>query len=640
MNMIKRRSEKRFIRKEVAIAVAMVFASFGTTVGANADFEVVADTVPDAPQPLPTLKDPAGIIDPELLATLNGLSDTTDEEYLEFEEEVIEQALGSDSADEPEFAAAVLTEEPLLTGGNAEDAGASTSGFQPTADDPGLTAGNVSSDDMISDASIESSVDSSVDSSVESSVESLQSSLEASDETGPMDSEIAEKLIESDSTTITGASIDPHLPPPELPEIVLEDERPQNLKFSDMLALALIDNPGIVMAAERVKQAVEQSNQIGAYRYPTVELISTVGPERNDQEAGRSDTIGKNVKLTITQQLYDGGTAKSSLERSDKLLSAAEAESQIELETLLLEIVINYIDYWRYQTDLIEAENFVTVMTDLVDKLDSMFKAGATSKLEVDFAKARVASARGARSEASASMNNAFSELEYLVPGLSRFTANSPEEFSDFILLSLEEYLEKGAASNSAFVTNQMNIEATELKIRGAKSLRKPVLNFEVSGSYIDDEGQKSEPRKKAAAKLLLNYTLYNGGLRRAGIRRAQSELRELQAERTLLERNVFREIDQSFNNITSSRLAYDAVNDEILAHEELQRLNRQNLALGTVNIMELIDVEERLFNARIRKSEVLASMYQEYFTLLVSAGFTEEILAKYELELATSQGG
>jgi hypothetical protein len=82
-----------------------------------------------------------------------------------------------------------------------------------------------------------------------------------------------------------------------------------------------------------------------------------------------------------------------------------------------------------------------------------------------------------------------------------------------------------------------------------------------------------------------------------------------------------------------------DAVNDEIIAHEELQRLNRQNLALGTVNIMELIDVEERLFNAHSRKYEVLATMYQEYFTLLVSAGFTKELLDKYELELATNQG-
>jgi adhesin transport system outer membrane protein len=278
-------------------------------------------------------------------------------------------------------------------------------------------------------------------------------------------------------------------------------------------------------------------------------------------------------------------------------------------------------------------------MNDLVDNLNSMFMAGATSKLEVDFARARVASARGAKSEATAAKNNAFSELEFLVPGLARFTANSPEKFSDFILLSLEDYMEKGAASNSGFITNQMNIEATKMKVRASKGLFKPTVNVELTGSYIDDEGQPSEPRMKAAAKFLLNYTFYSGGERRGGLRRAQSQLRELESERALLERDVFREIDQSFNNITASRLALDAVNDEINAHQELQRLNRQNLALGTVNILELIDVEERLFNASSRKYEVLATMYQEYFTLLVSAGFTAEILAKYELELATNKG-
>ena len=183
-----------------------------------------------------------------------------------------------------------------------------------------------------------------------------------------------------------------------------------------------------------------------------------------------------------------------------------------------------------------------------------------------------------------------------------------------------------------------MNIEATKLKVRASKGLFKPTVNVEVSGSYIEDEGQPSPYRTKAAAKLLLNYTLYSGGERRAAVRRAEAQLREFQSERVLMERNVFRDIDQSFNNITTSRLALDAVIDEIIAHEELQRMNRQNLALGTVNIMELIDVEERLFNASSRKNEVLATMYQEYFTLLISSGFTEEILAKYDVEMDSEQ--
>jgi len=437
---------------------------------------------------------------------------------------------------------------------------------------------------------------------------------------------------------LSAQSIDPELPKPLVPKIVLAEQPLESIPFEELLRKAFGDNPGIVMAEERIEQAVQQSNQIGAYRFPTIALTSSLGPEYNEDKGNDDPGInspGKNVRVSLTQMLFDGGTSKSSFRRSNSLIDAAEADSQITVEELFIELAVHYVDYWRYQVELGQAGDFVATMEELVDDLDSMFQAGATSKLEVDFARARVASARGAESEATASLNNSFSELEYLVPGLAKFIANSPEEFSHFNLLDIEEYLENGAAFNSGFVTNQKNVDATRLKVRSAKGQYMPTVNVELSGSYIEDEGEPSDARLKAAAKLLVNYTFYNGGERRGGVRRAEAQLRELEAERVQLERDVFRQIDQSFNSITSSKIALEAVNDEITAHEELQRLNRQNLALGTVNIMELIDVEERLFNANSRRNEIIATMHQEYFTLLIASGYTEDVLENYKMALA-----
>ena len=613
--MINTRPDTLFLRKELAVTIALVLSSFGGT-GIT-----VADTT-DV-NPLPTLVDPAGILDPELLSTLNDLFNTSDDtsksagavktdtlSARRIQSNTEQAQVSAVDVNEPKMAAALSTQSES----NLDDVPTDS---LPSLIDPSSV---LKESGFLLESEVKESVGDNADSA--NSIASLK-------KVGSKTLRENESLIEPESHASSVSEAEP------------TNEQLLTLRFTDMLALALVDNPNIVMAAERINQAIEQSNQIGAYRYPEIALTSTLGPEYNDpvpsEESGVATTIGKNVKLTLTHQLYDGGSARSNFNRSQRLVGAAEAESQIELESLLLDIVVNYVDYWRYQVELVQAEGFVSVMNDLVGDLDSMYNAGAISKLEVDFARARVASARGAETEAAASMNNAFSELEYLVPGLAKFSANSPEEFTDFSLLSLQEYLDNGASANSGFLTNKMNTEATELKVLSAKGLSKPTVNVELSGSYIDDEGQPSDRRLKAAAKFLLNYTFYNGGERRATVRRAESQLREFQAERVLLEREVFREIDQSFNNITASRLALDAVVDEIIAHEELQRLNRQNLALGTVKILELIDVEERLFNANSRKNEVMATMYQEYFTLLISAGFTEEILAKYELELASN---
>lgn len=406
------------------------------------------------------------------------------------------------------------------------------------------------------------------------------------------------------------------------------------LAFRKVLQRAMRDNPGVSMADARIEQASERARQSGSFRYPKIEVSATAGPEHNDPsptaEAGHDMTYGRNMKLTVSRTLFDGGTLRSEFERSQRLQGASRAEALIVVEELFLAVSRHYIDYWRYQHELEQANNFVEAMQSLVDKLNSMYRAGAASKLEVDFARSRLAAARGIGSAASASLNNAFSELEYLVPGLTPFKAQSPESFSRIELLPLSDYLEQGALYNSGFITNQLSQEATQLRVKAQKGRFSPTIDFEFSGSVIDDEGGPTQQRDKVAAKLVLNYTFFSGGERRGGVGRAEAQLRELQAERVQLERDVFREIDQSYNNITASRLSLAAVSDEIEANQELQRLNRENLARGTINIIELIDVEERLFNAQSRKNEVVATLFQEFLKLSIASGQKPELLLDY----------
>ena len=628
MNKITNRLDHRFVRKYVAVAVTLVLASLSATGVSAAEL-----TTDGSAEPLPKLVDPAGIIDPELLEILNAMSETSDVSFDDFSDE--ETATG-----EPALGAAMTAAEMTKDDAVAGEVltGETASIFDPVSVPKTITGAHLSSvqSDEVSAGVVEETIAdqkkklaNNKSNKANAIVEKAQSSNTEKNNSTEVVAEIEEFSEEK-------------IPMPDIPTIVLDDENLEKLAFGEVLRMTLADNPGIFMAEERVEQAVQNARQVGSYRYPIVALTSSLGPEYNDpvasEDSGVATTLGKNIKVTATKLLFDGGSAKANYVRSNRLINAAEAESQIAVEELFVEVVNHYVDYWKFQREHAQAKTFVDTMNDLVDDLNSMFEAGATSKLEVDFARARVASARGAQSEATASLNNSFSELEFLVPGLTRFLASSPSTFSEFNLLGLQEYLDNGAQANSAFLINKMNSEASRLKIDAANGLFKPTLNVELSGSFIDDEGQPSDNRYKAAAKFLVNYTFYSGGERRGGLRRAEAQLRELEAEKRQLERDVFRDIDQSYNSITASRLALDAVSDEIAAHEELQRLNKQNLALGTVNIIELIDVEERLFNANARKNEVIATMYQEYFSLLIAAGHTQEVLSRFELELVSSE--
>ena len=408
--------------------------------------------------------------------------------------------------------------------------------------------------------------------------------------------------------------------------------------FSDLIREAVLESPDFAIADARIDQAQNSARQTGSYRFPRIDVTAGIGPEHNDpaptSDTGHSLTYGRNLKVAVAKLIFDGGTSKSEFERSLTLTDAAYAEARIVVEELFLEVVSFYIDYWRYQKEVEQADDFIENMESLYSDLNEMYNAGAASKIEVDFARARLASARGVSSSALSALNNTFSELEYIVQGLLPFDATAPEIFTTLDLLPLSEYIDHGAINNSGFLFNSLNSDATKLRVKSQRGRFYPTIDLELSGSLIDDEGGPSELRGKAAAKVLLNYTLYSGGERRGSVDRAKAQLDELQAERAQLERDVYRSIDQSYNSIQASLLTLQAVEDEIEANRELQRLNRKNLNSGTVNIIELIDVEERLFNANARRNEVVATTYQAYYELLLTSGYTEDLLEKFSLLL------
>ena len=420
------------------------------------------------------------------------------------------------------------------------------------------------------------------------------------------------------------------------PQQQLEElEAAPRLSFGVLWGRVINDNPDIDIADAQITQAEQLRRQSGSYRFPTIELSGEIGPEYNDPvtttDSGRETTNGRNLSLTLSKLLLDGGSSRAEFQRSKRLEDAAKANEQVVEEDLFSDVSSRYIDYWRFQEDLTQVEIFVSTMEDLVADLDAMYRGGAASKLETDFARARLATARAAASTATASLNNAFSELAFLAPGLDLFLAFPPDTITEIKLFDEERYIDQGAASNSEFATNQEAINASRLRVKSQRGQFFPTLSFELSGSVIDDEGGTTERRDKLSAKLLLNYTLYSGGARRGGLRRAEAQVTELRAEREQLDRDVRRDIGLAYNSITASRLTLSAVTDEIEANMELQRLNRQNLEVGTINIIEVIDVEERLFNARTRKNEVIALMHTQYIDLLIASGYIADLLTGSE---------
>ena len=405
----------------------------------------------------------------------------------------------------------------------------------------------------------------------------------------------------------------------------------QVMSFAEILELALANNPDINMALSREEQAGYLVKQGKAYRYGEVDVIGQYGPEFNTPSSNtdvlEDTTPGRNFTLRMTKLLYDGGVAKSEYRRRKEVQNASRVETRIVTEDVVSDTVTFYSDVLRFQNARRVAQSFIDEMQELTRKLGLMYEAGAASKVELDFARARLASARAETGNTVASLNDALSNLEFLTGDLPEFIAIPPFELADIDLVNLDQYLERAYRDNSGIMLNRVNRGAEHFRVKAEGAKFYPQFDLELKSNLIADEGGHNETRGNYEVKLNVNYQLFDGFSRRAGLNRAKARLNELEYQETGLLKQLDRSIKLSFNQINATNITLNATRDEIASNKELQRLNRKNLELGEINIIELIDVEERLFNAEADAYRLKSEMYRNYFELMIDSGRVAELM-------------
>ena len=403
------------------------------------------------------------------------------------------------------------------------------------------------------------------------------------------------------------------------------------MSMLEAMELTLANNPEVGAALAREEQARWFHRESKAYKYPIVDVVSEFGPEYNRPATNTADnedvTPGRNLNLRVTQLLYDGGVSASEEARRFQVRRSTEIETRLIVEDLAFDTVSTYLAVLQFQQAVLAAEEFVIAMRRIVEQIEVMHQAGAASKLELDFARARLASAQAETGNTAAQLNNAVSDLEFLTGDLADFQALEPQSLDDLSVGTLEFFLQQARENNAEILLNKSNKSALQMKIRGEQQQYYPILSINFGSRTGADEGGNQVLRNTSEVKLKAEYFIYDGGVRRSRINRSKAQLRELDWEDQRLMNRLERNVKQAYNQITTNRITLNATQEEIRHNLELRRLNEQNLELGDISIIELIEVEERLFNSKATLSRISSEMLQNYYALLIEVGHLDQVI-------------
>lgn len=401
------------------------------------------------------------------------------------------------------------------------------------------------------------------------------------------------------------------------------------LSLPSAILFALKNNPDVQISEAREEQGLYTIEEIRADLYPQAQMSADIGYQYNDPATGFSPATGDirtstEVSFTIQQILFDGFRTLESINEQQATNKALSYDTDVLTRDVILEVVTAYLNILQGQKTLRAQERLVDRISDLVSKIELQFEAGAASKTELDYASSRLLFAESQLTNVKSTLNDSVSELEAQTGALPKFTTLEPE-FLYAQKTNLQSYLNYMFKNNADFKSNEYKKRALEHKFYSEEAARYPAFNAQLGGKQTTDDGGAAGSYREFEATVKMSYKIFDGFLLDATQDKIRSQMRELEYTDLTLAKDLRRDVEQLYNQLESVEENLRINADEIATNEVLQELNRKNFESGSIDIIELIEGEERLVDSLSRKYGLVTDIYRNTYELLLLVGVLDK---------------
>ncbi len=360
-----------------------------------------------------------------------------------------------------------------------------------------------------------------------------------------------------------------------------------------------------------------------------------VSPGTFDVFTSRSanEGFGTNFQASLSQSLFDFGkyaNLKSSHARSDaqdELFRAAQ-------QNLIIRVSKAYFGVLGAEDQLNFAKAREKALAKQLDQAQQRYDVGLSAITDVNEAKAN-------HDAATANVIQAQNALDDAREVLAQITGKAPRNLEvlreDLPMAppspdNQQAWVEQALQQNPRVLAQRHQLEAAEKGVTVARSARLPTLgaslNYSHSPSWGDDlyaapgmPFHSNSDMENTSIGLTLTIPIFSGGATRSRVRQsiqrrelARYTLEEQKRQIKLTTRNAYRSVIAGISEVEARKQAVISANSALEA-------TQAGYEVGTRNIIDVLNVQQQLFQARSAYSEARHQFILNKLLLKQSAG-------------------
>ncbi|QBF83496.1 channel protein TolC [Shewanella maritima] len=411
------------------------------------------------------------------------------------------------------------------------------------------------------------------------------------------------------------------------------------------VAHTLDTHPDLRIAFNRFKVREEQVNQAWAGYLPTIDLTAGYGWEQTDSPSTRRKKNQGDVNedgvieltpgeagFSIKQMLFDGFLTSSEVDRYSYEASAEQWALFAAAEDMALDVAKVYVDYIRAEQVLTLAQRNLESHKEIYDQIKQRTDSGLGSIADLSQISGRLARANANVISAKNNLNDA--RAQYM-----RITELEPQDLIvpvpdiDMLPQDLGSSITWATKNHPVLKSAENDIYAAKYERESAISNYYPNVTLELNGNWNNDSG--GEDGYSAISSQNVNgydnnligmvrmrYNLYSGGKDLHREKEAAYKINEAKEIRERANRQVLEGVHLAWNAYELLEPQKDYIRDHVIAAKQTQVAYAQQFNLGQRTLLDLLDTENELFEAR---KDYLRAEY-------------DEILAQYRVLNATGK--
>ncbi len=367
---------------------------------------------------------------------------------------------------------------------------------------------------------------------------------------------------------------------------------------------ALQSNPELSARFNAYRASIDATDVARGGFFPRLDLNARAAREQSRVSSRNPTTESLShggVGLTLSQLLWDGLGTRNEWQRTGHERLARYFELRDASEQVALEAARAHYDVLRYARLLALAEDNYVQHRYAVLQIQSRFKAGVGRGVDLEQANARLALAEANLSTETANFHDVVARYQRIVgtaPGTATST-DTPARLAQGLPASQVDALALALAQNAAISAGIESLRAARSAVQAQNAVFQPRVEARLRASGGSNLDAYRDQTRNAAAEVVLNWNLYNGGSDQARVRQQVNLASQAADQRDRACRDTRQTINIAYNDTRRLTEQLNYLDRNALSISKARDAYRQQFDIGQRSLLDLLNAENELYTAR-----------------------------------------